>query len=397
VGATIAAPGAPAIDRRAIATLAAGHGCVDFVQSAVAALLPFLIHDRGWSYTAAGALLLVLQGAASLPQPLFGLLADRRSLPWLLPASVAVAGIGIAAVGATGSATATFLAVAVVGLGSGAYHPEGARWASYVSGVRRASGMSLYSVGGTLGCVLGPLLVAPLVLTLGLRGVACLLVPLLLAAGLLARELPHVRSFHPTRRAAAAEGAEALGDRWRPFGRTAGIVSLRTGIYFGLQGFVPVWFVHRFGSSTGFGDGALTAVLVSGVLGTIVGGRVADRIGRRRVVILCSLLLAPLLLAFALSASEPLALALLVAGGFFVTASYPTSVVLGQSFLPARIGVASGMLLGASAGVGGAVAALLGVLADAAGLRAVLLVLAAIPLAELALALGLPREEASSS
>jgi FSR family fosmidomycin resistance protein-like MFS transporter len=356
-----------------------------------------LIHDRGWSYSAAGALLLVLNGAASLPQPLFGLLADRRALPWLLPGAVALAGVGVAAIGATSSTPATFLAVAVAGLGSGAYHPEGARYASYVSGARRASGMSLYSVGGNVGFALGPLLVAPLVIAFGLRSVGCLLIPLLLAATLVARELPYLRSFHPARERSGVEAERAEVDRWRPFGRTAGIVGVRTGIYFGLQGFVPVWFVHRFGSSTGFGDGALTAVLVSGAFGTVAGGRLADRIGRRRVVMLCSLLLAPLLLAFALSAAEPVALAVLVTGGFFVTASHPTSVVLGQTFLPNRIGVASGILLGASAGVGGIAAALLGILADAAGLRAVLLVLAAFPLAELALALGLPREEASAS
>src|SRR6185436_10213753 len=134
----------------------------------VAAMIPFLIHDRGWSYAAAGALLLVLSGSSSLLQPLFGLLADRRSLSWLLPAGVLVSGVGLAFASVTTSMAATLAAVTFAGVGIGAYHPEGARYANYVSGDRRASGMSLYSVGGNVGFALGPVLVAPLVLTLGL-------------------------------------------------------------------------------------------------------------------------------------------------------------------------------------------------------------------------------------
>ncbi|HYV17247.1 MAG TPA: MFS transporter [Conexibacter sp.] len=384
------------VDRRGILTLSSGHACVDVAQGAVPALLPFLIRDRGYSYAAAAALVFAMTGASSLLQPLFGFLADRRSLPWLLPGGVVLAAAGIATAGLVSSYPLTFTAVALAGLGVGAYHPEGARYANYVSGSRRASGMSLYSVGGNVGFALGPILVTPLVLALGLHGTVWLLVPMLTIAALLARELPRLRSFHPERRSdAASHAAAAVPDRWAPFARIAGIAAVRSGAYYGLQAFVPAYFITHFDSSTGVANAALTTILVAGALGTLVGGRLADRLGRRRILVACNCVLTPLML-LALVVGEPAAFALLALVGFFTVGTFSITVVLGQEYLPNRIGVASGITLGAAIGAGGAMAALLGVLADQVGLRPVLLILAALPLPALALSLALPREGRSS-
>jgi len=389
-----AAAAAERVDRRGIATLAVGHACVDVTQGAVPALIPFLIHDRHWSYGAAGALVLAMTASSSLLQPLFGWLADRRSLSWLLPGGVALAAVGIALAGlVSDSKPLTFALVAVAGLGVGAYHPEGARYANYVSGARRASGMSLYSVGGNVGFALGPIMVTPLVLAAGLHGTLWLLPPLLAVALMLARELPRLHGFHPDRRVVATPGkAPARApDRWRPFARIAAIAGVRSGAYFGLQAFIPVWFIAHYGSSAGVANAALTTILVAGALGTLVGGRLADRIGRRRILIACSAVLTPLML-LVLLASEPAAFVLLALVGFFTVGSFSITVVLGQEYLPNRIGIASGVTLGAAIGLGGVAAALLGQLADAVGLTPVLVVLAALPLPALLLALTLPRE-----
>lgn len=386
------------VDRRGIATLAIGHACVDVTQGAVPALIPFLIRDRHWSYGAAGALVLAMTASSSLLQPLFGWLADRRSLRWLLPAGVVLAAVGIALAGvASDSEPLTFALVALAGLGVGAYHPEGARYANYVSGTRRASGMSLYSVGGNVGFALGPILVTPLVLAAGLHGTLWLLVPLLAVALLLARELPRLHDFHPERLAAtagvhAARAAEPQPDRWRPFARVATIAGVRSGAYFGLQAFVPSYFIAHFGSSTGVANAALTTVLVAGALGTLAGGRLADRVGRRRILVICNGVLTPLILLLVLVAGEPSAFVLLALIGFFTVGTFSITVVLGQEYLPNRIGIASGVTLGAAIGVGGIVAALLGQLADAVGLTTVLLVIAALPLPAFLLSVTLPRE-----
>ena len=394
-GAELAAPAG--IDRRAIATLAVGHACVDTAQGAVPALLPFLIRDRGWSYGATAALVLAMTASSSLLQPLFGWLADRRSLSWLLPGGVVLAAVGIALAGVvSASPPLTFALVAVAGLGVGAYHPEGARYANYVSGAKRASGMSLYSVGGNTGFALGPILVTPLVLAAGLHGTLWLLVPMLAVALLLVRELPRLRSFHPERRSAATGGPQHAHkapqpDRWGPFARVAGIAAVRSGAYFGLQAFIPAYFIAHFGSSAGVANAALTTILVAGALGTLVGGRLADRVGRRRILIACNAVLTPLML-LVLVVAEPAAFVLLALVGFFTVGTFSITVVLGQEYLPSRIGIASGVTLGAAIGVGGIVAAVLGQLADAVGLTPVLLVVAALPLPALALAAMLPVE-----
>ena len=209
--ATAIPPGRDAVDRRGIGVLACGHACVDMAQGAVPALLPFLIHHRGYSYAAAAALVLAMTITSSLIQPVFGHYADRRSLPWLLPGGVLVAGIGISLSGLMSSYPLTFAAVALAGVGVGAYHPEAARYANYVSGSRRASGMSLFSVGGNLGFALGPVLVTPIVLLFGLSGTPWLILPYLAVCAVMTASLP-APPFLPAR-CSAQLGAQSIDVR----------------------------------------------------------------------------------------------------------------------------------------------------------------------------------------
>ena len=386
------------VDRRGIAVLACGHGCVDIAQGAVPALIPFLIHHRHYTYAQASALVLAMTITSSLIQPVFGHLADRRSLPWLLPGGVLLAGIGTACAGLVHPYALTFAAIAVGGLGVGAYHPEGARFANYVSGDMRASGMSLFSVGGNIGFALGPVLVTPLVLALGLGGTVWLLVPTAIVAVTLVVNRPHLERFRPlaTRAAPPTAGtvpgrpaAAAAPDQWGPFSLVAGLAAFRSAAYFGLQAFVPSYFIVRFASSTGEANAALTVILVAGAVGTLVGGRVADRIGRRTVLVACMAVVPPLVL-LVLVSGPAVSFALLALVGFFTIGNFSTTVVLGQEYLPGRIGVASGVTLGAAIGLGGVSAALLGLLADSAGLTTVMIVIALLPLPALACALALP-------
>src|SRR5205814_389023 len=138
-----------------MAALSAGHGATDFANGALPALLPFFVDRFSLSYTLAAALILASAASSSLIQPLFGAWSDRRGALWLLPAGVAVAGIGIALAAAAPSYWLVCVLVVVSGLGVAAYHPEGSKFAAYASGRKRASGMSLFSVGGNLGFALG--------------------------------------------------------------------------------------------------------------------------------------------------------------------------------------------------------------------------------------------------
>jgi MFS transporter, FSR family, fosmidomycin resistance protein len=374
------------LDRRALAVLGAGHLCVDLCQGAVPALLPFLAAERGYSYAALGALVLFSTIGSSIVQPLFGLLSDRIARPWLMPAGLTLAGTGIALAGPAPTYALTALAVVVSGLGVAAFHPEGAKFAGLASRERKGRGMSLFSVGGNAGFALGPLLTTPLVLVFGLSGTVALIVFPLAAAVLTARELGRLRWLERVQAPALASTGE---DDWGAFSRLGGLIALRSGVYFGLQAFVPAYFVAELSSSEAAGNAALTIMLAMGAIGTLVGGGLVDRWGARAVLVGTQVLLLPLLVVLPLVGAAPATIVLGLVG-FVTIASFSVTIVLGQAYLPSRVGLASGITLGLAIGLGGVAATALGLIADSAGLHAVLWTIAALPVPAAALAVSLP-------
>ena len=187
-----------------MATLSGGHLAVDFASGAVPALLPFFVLEFDLSYTATAVLMLAVLASSSFVQPLFGLWSDRRGAIWLLPAGVAVAGAATGVAAVAPSYALIVVLVFVAGIGIAAYHPEGAKFAAYASGRRRASGMSLFNIGGNTGYALGPIVVTPLVLWLGLEGGLLAMLPVLVAALLLLRLLPALSPLVPDRPSHAA-------------------------------------------------------------------------------------------------------------------------------------------------------------------------------------------------
>jgi FSR family fosmidomycin resistance protein-like MFS transporter len=257
--------------------------------------------------------------------------------------------------------------------------------------------MSMFSLGGNLGVAIGPALVTVLILGFGLGGTLVLAAPPLLAAALLVADQ---RRFGAVRAADAATAAAATGPgeapppaAWGPFARLGAAISCRSIVHYGLITFVPLYLVVDLHTSEAYANGALTAMLVAGAGGTIAGGRLADRVGPRRVFAMSVALLPPLIVGLLLS-GPVLAVAMLVAAGAATIATFSVTVVMGQEMLPGRVGLASGVTLGLAIGIGGAAASLLGVIADAHGLRTVLVIVAAIAVVTVALALTLPREPA---
>lgn len=394
------------VDRRGIALLSLGHASVDLANGAVPALLPFFILERGYSYAQITALILALTIGSSFLQPLFGYLADSRSTPLLMPGGMFLAAGAVALVGLFEAYWITFLLVCLVGIGVAAYHPEAARYANYVSGRLRARGMSFFSVGGNTGFAFGPILVTPLVLTFGLGGTAWLLLPIGAVAVLILLRLPYLRRFEPeraerprfTQPARGHESAQPVGghaegpqdaDRWGPFWLLAAVAGLRSTVHFGMQAFIPAYFIATFAATVGEANAALTALLICGAIGTLVGAWIADRVGLKRFMFICLAFLTPLTLAVLIS-GQGLAYVLVALIGFFTVATFAPSVVLGQQLLPSRIGVASGVTIGASIGVGGVAAAALGPVADSAGLETAIVIVALLPLPALVLTLLLP-------
>jgi FSR family fosmidomycin resistance protein-like MFS transporter len=383
------------LHRRALAVLSTGHLATDSCQGAVAALLPFLIAQRGLSYGAASALVLAGTVSSSVIQPLFGWLSDKRPMAWLMPGGVALAGLGVAAVGFAPGYGATFGAIVVSGLGVAAFHPEASRYAKYASGERAATGMSLFSVGGNAGIALGPAITTPLVLAFGLRGTVGLAVLPLAAAAFQTTMLPRLARFRPTAATHAAARAAAGANRWGPFSRMSAAIIIRSWVYFGMMTFVPLYFIAHLGASKADANAALTAMLAAGAVGTLIGGPLADRIGPRTVFVGSMALLPPLIGVFLLC-GPVLAVVLLVAIGATTIATFSVSVVISQELLPCHLGIASGVSLGLSIGLGGVGASLLGVLADSIGVRGVLEIVAFLPLGALVLALTLPGRRAAA-
>src|SRR5438093_12123993 len=180
-----------------MALLSSGHLATDFANGALPALLPFLRERFSLSYTAVGGVVLASQASSSLIQPLFGLWSDRRGAMWLLPAGVALAGVGIALAADPPSYWLVVLLVLGSGVGVAAFHPEGSKFAGFVSGRKRASGMRWFSLGGNLGYALGPLAATAVVASLGLRGGLLLALPCVAVALAIVATTPYLRAFAP--------------------------------------------------------------------------------------------------------------------------------------------------------------------------------------------------------
>src|SRR5918912_1581557 len=180
-----------------MAALASGHCATDFAGGALPALLPFFVDKFDLSYTLAAAAMLASAISSSVIQPFFGLWSDRRGAIWLLPAGVAVAGAGMAAAAVSPTYWLVLLFVVVAGVGTAAFHPEGSKFAAFAGGDRRASAMSLFSIGGNVGHAPGPTIATPLVLAFGLKGGLFLALPEVFVGFALLRLAPRLASLAP--------------------------------------------------------------------------------------------------------------------------------------------------------------------------------------------------------
>jgi MFS transporter, FSR family, fosmidomycin resistance protein len=375
------------IDVRAMTALSGGHLAVDFAGGALFVLIPYL-HDKfQLSYTLAAVLVLCSAISGSVVQPLFGLWSDRRGAIWLIPVGVATGGTGMALAWVSPTYGLVVLFVIVSGLGTAAFHPEGSKLAAYVSGRRRASGMSLFSIGGNLGFGLGALAAALLVHALGLDGGLLLAVPCLVVSAVLFSLRGYLLGFVPdreTRRRAQGD------DDPRALVLLLTVITFRSLAWYGLLTFVPLWEVAQ-GHSKQYGTALLWGMLLVGGIGTLAAGPIADRIGLRTVLLAANIAICPLMLVFILvdGAAGAIALAFV---GIAVIGTFGITMVMAQQYLPTRIGTASGLSIGFSIGLGGIAAVILGGIADSIDLRTALYVSASGAVVATALTVLLPRE-----
>ena len=314
------------------------------------------------------------------------------SAPWLVPGGILLAGLGVAATGLAPTYMLALAAAATSGIGVAAFHPEAARQVYVNSGARRATAMSLFAVGGNLGFAVGPALATPIQIAWGLRGTILLVFPALAMALVLLLVSRRSPSGSPAKKGGVSPSPAS--DRWAPFSRLTGAIISRAVVFYGLNTFIPLYWINVFGRSKSAGAAALTTMLLSGVAGTLAGGWLADRMGRRVVVLASMAALVPLLLAFVSVSSPAAALALLAPIGLALYAPFSVMTVMGQEYLPSRIGTASGVTIGLAVTLGGLAAPILGHFADIHGVRAAVSLLVAIPVAGVIATFTLPRDTA---
>lgn len=356
-----------------ILLLAMGHACVDVYQGAVAALVPFLVSERAYTYAAASGVVLAASLLSSVVQPLFGTLTDRWPMPWLLPVSTLVAGVGVALSGVVHSYPLTLAVIALSGIGVAAYHPESARVARRASAGSHTA-MGWFSLGGNIGFAAAPLVVAAVVATGGLPASPLLVVPAVAGCALCVAALRAVAA--PGR--ATARPAPARGtDDWPSFLKLTGAIVCRSIVYVGLGAFISLYARQRFGGDLA-GTAALFVLYLGGAVGTVLGGRFATRWGRVRVVRWSYAASVPAV-AGTVFAPGPLIYVFVALTSICLYVPFSLHVTLGQDYLPHRVGTASGVTLGLAVSVGGVVSPLIGTLADGTSLRTALTPLIVLP------------------
>ncbi|WP_307544326.1 MFS transporter [Streptomyces sp. V3I8] len=359
---------------KSIIMLSVGHACVDFYQGAVASLVPFFVAERAYSYAAVSGIVLAASLLSSVVQPVFGVLTDHWAMPWLLPVSTVLGGLGIALSGLSGSYALTLTFVAVSGVGVAAYHPESARVARLVSRGSH-SAMSWFSLGGNLGFVAAPLMVTAVVTSGGLRLSPLLVLPALAGSVLC---LPVLRALEKTSQGGSGSVVATGADDTVSFMKLSLAVVCRSIVFVGLSTFISVYAKQRLGGNTAAGTAALFVLYLGGAVGSVLGGSLASR-WDRVVVSRWSFLLTVAAVAGIVFIPGP-AIYLFVAvtsAGLYVP--FSLQVTLGQDYLPTRIGTASGITLGLTVSVGGLTSPLIGSVADATSLRTALTPLILMP------------------
>ncbi|MFE5487161.1 MFS transporter [Streptomyces sp. NPDC056527] len=360
-----------------------GHACVDVYQGAVAALVPYFVSERAYTYAAASGLVLAASLLSSVVQPLFGALTDKWAMPWLLPVSALVGGAGVAMSGVGGSYAVTLCVVAVSGIGVAAYHPEAARVARHASRGSHTA-MGWFSLGGNLGFATAPPLVAAVIAVGGLGATPLLVVPALAGAALCAAALralgtPAVPGGPDSVPGATATATATVGrDDWASFARLSGAVVCRSIVFVGLSTFISLYARQRTDGGEVSGTAALFVLYLGGAVGTVVGGRLATR-HRRVAIVRWSYVLTVLAVAGVVLVPGPLLhlFVALTSVGLYVP--FSLHVTLGQDYLPRRVGTAGGVTLGLTVSIGGLAGPLVGAVADATTLQTALAPLIALP------------------
>lgn len=367
------------------------HLLNDMMQSVIVTIYPLLKHEFALSFVQIGAITLTFQLTASLLQPVVGTVTDRKPLPYSLPIGMFFTLSGLLLLSVAPSYPVLLLSVALIGCGSSVFHPESSRVARMASGGRYGLAQSLFQIGGNTGQALGPLLAAAIVLKIGRPEAAWFSLAALLAIVILL-QVSRWYSRHVDERVRPRAATDRPQFPAPVVRRTVGILfALMFSKFFylaSISSYYEFFLIHRFGLSAHVSANLLAVFLFAVAVGTMIGGPLGDRIGRRRVIWFSILGCAPFTLALPyVGLGWTVGLSVVI--GLILASAFPAIIVYAQDMLTHRIGMVSGLFYGFSFGLGGLGAAVLGLVADHFGIVFVYQVCAFLPLLGL-LAVFLP-------
>ena len=367
---------------------ALAHLLNDMIQAMLPAIFPMLKTQFALSFGQIGMIALVYQITASLLQPWIGLYTDKHPKPYLLPSGMGMTLLGVALLATASSYPMLLLAAAVVGVGSATFHPEASRIARLASGGRFGTAQSTFQVGGNTGSAIGPLLTAAIVVPYGQSAVAWFMVVALVAIFVLFRLTVWVQHNGQARARSLGKSASQGLSRAGVVQAVVVICVLMFAKFVYIASFTnyfTFYLIERFGLSVQQSQLFLFMFLAAVAAGTFAGGPVGDRIGRKAVIWISFLGVAPFALALPFANLFWTAV-LAIAIGLVMSSAFAALVVYAQEAVPGRVGMVSGLMFGLMFGIGGLGAAGLGMLADTRGIVWVYQVTSFLPLLGLATA-----------
>ena len=370
-----------------------GHLLNDMIQSLVPSIYPFLKQSYGLSFAEIGLITLTWQGTASILQPIVGFITDRKGQPFSLPVGMGFTLTGLLILSVATSFPLILLAVGCIGIGSSIFHPESSRVARMASGGRHGMAQSLFQVGGNIGSAAGPLVAAFIILPGG-QGAVAWFALVALAGIILLTRVSFWYSKKQKAMAARAQNKPFIRYPHAKVGLSLIILSLLVFSKFlymaSLSNYYTFYLIETFGVSVRDAQIYLFVYLGAVATGTILGGPIGDRFGRRTVIWLSVLGVLPftLILPYA-NLQWTIGLSIII--GLILSSAFPAIVVFAQELVPTKVGAVSGLFFGFAFGMGGLGAAMLGALADHTSIDFVYHVVSFLPAVGL-LTIFLPRD-----
>jgi FSR family fosmidomycin resistance protein-like MFS transporter len=368
---------------RILGAISFSHLLNDMIQSLILAIYPILKSGFNLSFAQVGLITLTYQLTASLLQPAVGMITDKKPMPYSLPVGMGFTLCGLLLLATAPNFAVLLVAAALVGTGSSVFHPESSRVARMASGGRHGLAQSLFQVGGNTGASLGPLLAAWIIVPHGRGSVAWFSLAALLAIVVLMQVSRWYRDHHAERGKPKARHVSAVTLTRSQVGASLFILGvLIFSKYFylaSISSYYTFYLIHKFGVSVPNAQTHLFVFLFAVAAGSLIGGPVGDRIGRKWVIWASILGVAPFTLLLP-HVNLFWTGVLTVIIGLILSSAFSAILVYAQELIPGRVGMISGLFFGFAFGMGGIGAAVLGHIADARGIEYVYGLCAYLPL-----------------